>query len=109
MPRSRTITLLLRWLGHGLFGVLLLGFVTTLLVWALASHGAHRRFFTAGRMYETAFGRRPTADEVAVVIEFARRQGERLGVAEGACHSDPRVWTDVAHALVNTKEFIFLK
>ena len=61
------------------------------------------------RLYETAFGRRPTDDEVRQCLAFlesqqqARRQGKnRDGEAERLA------WSDLGHVLINMKEFIFV-
>jgi hypothetical protein len=48
------------------------------------------------RMYRTAFGRSPAADERAAALDF-------LGGRD-----DPDAWTDLAHALLNVKELYFL-
>jgi hypothetical protein len=60
------------------------------------------------RMYESAFSRPPTADEVTAVLAFADQQGEQLGLEPAKRLDDLRVWTGIAHALMNTKEFIFI-
>ena len=48
-------------------------------------------------MYKSAFGRPPTQSEFKVSSEFA-----------GSSNS-VETWTNFAHALINTKEFIFLR
>ena len=48
-------------------------------------------------MYETAFGRQPTDEELETAMGF-------VGQAK-----DLETWTSFAHALINTKEFIFLR
>jgi hypothetical protein len=55
-------------------------------------------------MYESAFARTPTADERTTCLEFLDEQAKRYQTNA----NDPRVWTDLAHALVNAKEFIFV-
>jgi hypothetical protein len=57
-----------------------------------------------GGMIRQAFGRRATAEEVRDCREFLASQAALYGVAA----EDPRVWADLAHALVNAKEFVFL-
>lgn len=60
------------------------------------------------RMYCEAFARPPTPDEQAAAVEFLAAQAARHG---GNFATDPRyvaAWADLAHALINTKEFIFL-
>jgi cytochrome c553 len=51
-------------------------------------------------MYETAFTRPPTPEEIALILNFANSRNGKL--------DDLTLWTDVAHTLINTKEFIFL-
>lgn len=49
-------------------------------------------------MYESAFARKPTALEKQVAMEFL-----------GGHTNDLEPWSHFAHALINTKEFIFLR
>jgi hypothetical protein len=56
-------------------------------------------------MYVTAFARQPSDKEMRVAIDFLSAQAASRGVEM----SDARLWADFAHALVNTKEFIFLR
>jgi hypothetical protein len=61
------------------------------------------------RMYRAAFARSPTADEQATAVEFLAQQAVRHG---GDFTVDPRhepAWADLAHALITTKEFIFVQ
>jgi hypothetical protein len=55
------------------------------------------------RMYETAFGRPPSAEELADTLAFVAEQGRLYGRDD-----DPRAWADLGHVLFNVKEFIFL-
>ena len=48
-------------------------------------------------MYQSAFGRPPTETEIEVSSKFIDGQ------------TDVETWTHFAHALINTKEFIFLR
>jgi hypothetical protein len=57
-------------------------------------------------MFLTAFGRPAEAREIRDVEQFV---AEQSGRHEGATPEDVRVWTDVAHALFNSKEFIFVR
>ena len=59
-------------------------------------------------MYGAAFCRPATDVEVQRIEQFVQRQGESLGIPPEGRASDPRLWTNLAHALFNTKEFIFL-
>jgi hypothetical protein len=53
-------------------------------------------------MYETAFGRLPTAEEQTEALTFLAEQGKEYG------KPDVRAWTDLAHVLFNVKEFVFV-
>jgi uncharacterized protein DUF1549/uncharacterized protein DUF1553/cytochrome c len=55
------------------------------------------------RMYETAFARPPSTDELSAALAFLEEQDRRYGAA-----SDPRSWADLCHVLFNTKELIFI-
>ncbi len=59
-----------------------------------------------GDMYVRAFGREPLEEEVTRIRGFLTEQGRARGIS-GA--DDPRIWTDLAHALLNTSEFIFIR
>jgi hypothetical protein len=59
-------------------------------------------------MYITAFARPPTAAETAAVLTFLHQQAAQLNIDLQNQLTDPRPWTDLAHALINTKEFIFI-
>ena len=56
-------------------------------------------------LYQTAFSRPPTADELASAIDFLQEQSLR----HGGGSDDPRVWADLCHVLINVKEFIFIE
>ena len=74
-------------------------------VWAqrvLAAPGTSRERVTG--MYWSALGRPPTEKELATCLAFVEEQAHAAGLKE----DHVRVWTDLAHALVNVKEFIFL-
>ena len=60
------------------------------------------------RMYHEAFAREPTAEEQAMAIEFLAAQAERHGVAFTTDPTNEVAWSDLAHTLFNTKEFIFV-
>ena len=55
------------------------------------------------KMYVTAFGREPAADELAEALAFLEGQGREYGRVD-----DPRAWADLCHVLFNVKEFIFV-
>ena len=56
-------------------------------------------------MYQLAFARQPIEQEKRIAEDYLSKQA----VERGADVDDPRLWTDFAHALINTKEFIFLR
>lgn len=56
-------------------------------------------------LYTTAFARQPTEKELSVATEFVNSQANERSVAM----DDVGLWSDFAHALINTKEFIFLR
>ena len=53
-------------------------------------------------MYQTAFARSPTASEKDAVLAFLRQQGDKREAG------DPQTWSDLAHVLMNSKEFIYI-
>jgi hypothetical protein len=55
-----------------------------------------------GTMYELAYGRAATRQEMADAKEFLSEQAKEYGKA------DERAWADLAHVLFNVKEFIFV-
>ncbi|QEF98115.1 Planctomycete cytochrome C [Stieleria maiorica] len=56
-------------------------------------------------MYQSAFARQPTDQELAVADAFFKTQQDARKVGP----DDVGLWSDFAHALINTKEFIFLR
>jgi len=57
-------------------------------------------------MFLRAFGRAPERSEIQDVMEFLDRQGRRYGQAGP---EDARAWRDLAHVLLNTTEFIYVR
>ena len=53
-----------------------------------------------------AFARPPSEDERREVSAFLRQQANRY---DGAGIDDPRCWADLAHVLINSTEFIFIR
>ena len=49
------------------------------------------------RLYQDAFSRQPTPAELATASSF-------VGTSD-----NPQAWRDLAHVLVNTKEFVFIE
>jgi hypothetical protein len=61
------------------------------------------------RMFEDALGRPPSDDELQRWRALAERVAAERGTgADGILASTP-VWTDIAHTLFNTKEFLYLR
>lgn len=56
------------------------------------------------RMYRAAFGRAPTDGELSAVTKFIAQSAQERGLDEQA----EIVWQDLAHVLLNSKEFIYL-
>jgi hypothetical protein len=56
-------------------------------------------------MLRQSFGRRARPGEIRDCLAFLSTQANR----HAATTDDPRPWADLAHALVNAKEFIFLR
>ncbi len=59
-------------------------------------------------LYLAAFSRDAAPDEIQRASEFLRSQAESLGLPADAWASDDRAWADLAHMLINSKEFVFL-
>jgi hypothetical protein len=55
------------------------------------------------RMYESAFGRPATDEELSEALAFLAEQGREHGRA-----GDVRAWADLGHVLFNVKELIFV-
>ena len=53
-------------------------------------------------MYESAYGRKATSEELTEAKAFLAEQGKEYGIIDG------RAWADLAHVLFNVKEFIFV-
>lgn len=74
--------------------------------WAQKAIETHSNIESRVRwMYQNAFARQPDLKEQAVAMAYLTNQMTDNEVAE----NDLSLWTNFAHALVNTKEFIFLK
>ena len=56
-------------------------------------------------MYLSGFARQPTEKEIQTAISFLNAQT----TARSVTLDDSDLWADFAHAMVNTKEFIFLR
>ncbi len=60
-------------------------------------------------LYEQAFCRPAAAEEILAADEFLQTQGREYGVAAEKIPGDERVWADLCHVLLNSKEFVFLR
>ena len=61
-----------------------------------------------GTMYREAFARPPSPDELAAARGFLSAQSAIHGGDFAIDPRQPAVWADLAHALINAKEFIFV-
>jgi hypothetical protein len=59
-------------------------------------------------MYREAFARVPTAEERTAALEFLAAQAGQHGVTFANEPRHEATWADLAHAFINTKEFIFV-
>lgn len=59
-------------------------------------------------MYQTAFAREPSEAELLESLDFIETTGKEYGLSTDAAKNDQRVWADLAHVLMNVKEFVFL-
>ncbi|QOV90464.1 PSD1 and planctomycete cytochrome C domain-containing protein [Humisphaera borealis] len=60
------------------------------------------------RMYRMAFARPPSPTEVADANAFLQQQAAELGIDQEKRANDIRTWADLAHVLMNVKEFIYV-
>lgn len=60
------------------------------------------------QMFAAAFARPPRPDETARLVKLAQRSAELRGADAASLLSCPPVWQDVAHAIFNLKEFIYV-
>ena len=60
------------------------------------------------RLYEQAFARQPSADELAAAQAFLTQQAAEYKLSPEQAQRDERVWGDLCHVLMNVKEFIFV-
>jgi hypothetical protein len=60
------------------------------------------------RLYEQAFARAPSAEELESANAFLASQATEYKLPPQAAQTDERVWTDLCHVLMNVKEFIYI-
>jgi hypothetical protein len=59
-------------------------------------------------LFASALGREPSGQEVQSLVEFIDDQAEAYALPPAARGSDPRLWTDLCHVLINAKEFLYI-
>ena len=62
-----------------------------------------------GALWQIAFSRPVTEAEVDRTVAFLKSQAALLGIPNDRWHSDQYLWHELAHALINTKEFLYLR
>jgi hypothetical protein len=79
-------------------------------LWAgrIMKHGESDPAGRVRRMYVEAFARPPTRDEVDAALRFLERHGDELGIPPQRRDADALLWADLAHVMMNLKEFIYL-
>ena len=60
-------------------------------------------------VYLATFARPPTATESQHLKQFIRSQANALKLPDGGFADDLRLWKDLVHIVINTKEFIFIE
>ncbi len=60
-------------------------------------------------MWLAAFARPVTESEMTRTIEFLKSQAGVLVIAGDGWQDDPSVWNELSHALINTKEFLYVR
>jgi len=63
----------------------------------------------AQQMFVAAFARPPTSEETARLVKLAQRSAELHGAGADVLMQVQPVWQDVAHAIFNLKEFIYVQ
>ncbi|RFC45667.1 MAG: Protein of unknown function DUF1553/DUF1549/Planctomycete cytochrome C [Verrucomicrobia bacterium] len=59
-------------------------------------------------LFASALGREPSETEVQALVEFLEEQASTYAIPSSDQATDPRVWTDLCHVLLNAKEFIYI-
>ncbi len=79
--------------------------------WArrLVAHGSATPRERIGRMFLEALGRRPSVEEVRKSKRFLVGLRNQHQLASGDWRNQPRIWQDLAQAMFNLKEFIYLQ
>jgi len=61
------------------------------------------------RMYVEALGRPPRADEIEAMLGFFEAQSQEYGLTGQQAATHEALWADLAHVMLNLKEFIFIE
>ena len=59
-------------------------------------------------MYQHAYSRSPLEDEVNQTVTMLYNQGKEYGIPESESLHDKRIWKDLGHVLLNSKEFLYI-
>jgi len=59
-------------------------------------------------MFQQSLGRDPTLDEIEEFTGFIRELAKLHGLSDGGVQNETLVWKDVAHVILNLKEFIYI-
>ena len=59
-------------------------------------------------MYQRAYSRSPSEDEISQTIAMLYNQSKEYDILESERLYDKRIWKDLGHVLLNTKEFIYI-
>ena len=60
------------------------------------------------RLYERAFARPPSNDELTDGLEFLEQQATSYGASDN-WQTNEQAWSDFCHVLFNVTEFVFVK
>jgi len=71
-----------------------------------AKKGTQDQSVRIEQLYQTAYARKPTADETLAATEFLLEQRK---LYDAKSNDDVRAWGDLCHVLLNVKEFIYIR
>jgi hypothetical protein len=79
-------------------------------LWAVRVMGGRDRSTRArlNQLYQTAFGRQPTDQEICACLAFIDNQNKAQYQGNTADNCELLAWTDLCHVIINMKEFIFV-
>ena len=60
------------------------------------------------QMFEGAFSRTPTSDEMNEALGFLKAESQTYGKSGPAAVRDEKSWADLCHVMFNVKEFVFV-